>query len=126
MRSLNVLHNNSGSSLVESLISMLIIIITALGGIALYFNASEVQRLAQHKKIATEIAKAEMEKYRSTACSAMTNGAETPQTVPIGGLDGTLQRTADTANCKVLVEVTWNETGQFSQDYNVSLVSYVR
>ena len=56
--------NQRGSTLIEILVSMIIMAITLLGGLALYFNASEIQKMAIHKKMATEVASTKMEKYR--------------------------------------------------------------
>ena len=56
-----------GTTLIEVLVSMIIVAITAMGGIALYFNSAELKSMSVHKKMAIEIASSQMEEFRDMA-----------------------------------------------------------
>jgi len=124
----------NGSSLIEILVSMLIMTITILGGMALYFNASELQKMAIHKKMATEIANSKMEELRTMNCVAIAALNNNWTDLQIGGLllAGANNKgikvapSVDKGNyCEVEVQVKWNEVGQINRDFDINLVSYV-
>jgi len=129
----------NGSTLIEILVSMIIMAITLLGGIALYFNASEIQKMAVHKKMATELANSRMEELRSMSCAAITALNHNWADLQVGGL---LLAGADSKGIKVLlpinrspagksnyceveVQIKWNEAGQIKRDFDINLASYV-
>ena len=129
--------NQRGSTLIEILVSMIIMTITLLGGIALYFNASEIQKMAIHKKMATELASTKMEKYRDKTCESIDISLGTDNDVwkdySIGGLnlmgsDGKgikVRFTDQTDYCWVEVSIKWNEVGQINRDFVINLATYV-
>jgi len=125
------IYKQNGSTLIEVLVSMIVMLITVLGGMALYFNASELQKMAIHKKMATELANIEMEKYRDQACSSITSYNWTDYT--IGGLNPQgsdskgikVDVTSQTGYCEVEVNIKWNEVGQMNRDFEVKLITYV-
>ena len=53
--------NNNGFTLIEVLISILVLAVVLTGGMALYHNASEIMAHMVHKKVAMELADLEME-----------------------------------------------------------------
>ncbi len=58
------LKNNKGSSLVEILVSILILALVLVGGIALYFRAHELMTMAVHKRMATHMASTKLEEIK--------------------------------------------------------------
>ena len=53
-----------GFTIIETLISILLLAITLAGGLSIYFNADRIVTLVAHKKIAVEIANSRMEELR--------------------------------------------------------------
>ncbi|MCK5013962.1 MAG: type II secretion system protein [Candidatus Omnitrophica bacterium] len=53
-----------GFTVIETLISILLLAITLAGGLSIYFNADRIVTLVGHKKIAVEIANSRMEELR--------------------------------------------------------------
>lgn len=60
LKNLNI-KNSQGLTLVEVLISLLLLSIVLTGGLAFYFNSSEVMGLVTHKKFAAELASSILE-----------------------------------------------------------------
>ena len=133
--------NQRGSTLIEILVSMLIMSITMLGGIALYFNASELQKMAIHRKMATEIAGSKMEKLRTMTCMDIGLLDHEWDDLQLGGL---FISKADSKGikiplpiivtpsdvdkpkyCQVEVQIKWNEVGQINRDFDFKLITYV-
>jgi len=127
----------SGSTLIEILVSMVVMAITLLGGIALYFNASELQKMAMHKKMATELANSRMEELRTMSCADIEALNHSWADLQVGGL---LLAGADSkgikvldpppivppdTHCKVEVQIKWNEVGQINRDFNINLATFV-
>jgi len=134
--------NEEGWTLIEALVSMVIIVIIALSGIALYFNSSELERMALNKKIATELANSKMEGYRSADYSTLTAGVTTADVV-IGGLDAKvsdgLGETVTIADIdgdsppdgtidykRVQVDINWEEAGKIERTFNISLITHIK
>jgi len=123
-----------GSTLIEILVSMVIMAISVLGGIALYFNASELQKMAMHKKMATELANSRMEELRTMSCATITGLSTNWTDLQIGGL---LLEGADSKGikmeppvdqgsyCEVELQIKWNEVGQINRDFVINLATYV-
>lgn len=136
--------NNQGSTLIEVLVSMIIIAVTALGSIALYFNSSEIKGMAMHKKMAVELVNSQMEEFRSDSwtCASIIAwlGADDDQWLDysVGGLDllgsnGKGIKThvdpdpdsdPSTDYCEVEISIKWNEVGQANRDFDVNLATY--
>ena len=115
--------NQQGTTLVEVLISMVIVAITTVGGIALFYNSSEMQKMAFHKGMALELANSKMEEARAAGCAGLVN--EGPDNIPIGELTFTYQKTVIDP-CEAQVRVSWNEFGQITRDLQVDLKTYIR
>ena len=56
--------SSDGFTIVETLISIIILTIVLTGGIAIYFNTEAISTMTAHKKIATEIVNLRMEELR--------------------------------------------------------------
>ena len=132
---MNLRVNKSGLTLVEVLISILILSILLAGGLSFYFNSSEFMGLAMHKKMALELANEKMEECKRvitlTALDAMDNNPNPgPETINVGGLSAT--RTVDVSDPGngevgyrlVNVNVIWTEAGK-SSSKNVQMVTYI-
>lgn len=118
--------NNQGTTIIEILVSLILIAITALGGIALHYNATELQAIVLHKKMAVELANNQMEECRrGVNCSAGTSD------ITISGItvqDGmTIQDSVsvwagyDVKN----VDIGWNEMGPGTRAFNVNFTTLV-
>ena len=67
--------NKKAFTLIEVLVSLLLLAITLAGGITLYFNASTIMGLAMHKKIVTEMANQTMEQVKQAGYGSLPNPA---------------------------------------------------
>lgn len=126
--------NNQGTTLIEVLISIILVAITTLGGIALYFNATELQSIVFHKKMAIELANSKMEECRRTDCIT-----GVPEPISIGGLefptgrevsiiDPELNESAaqfDINYEKKMVKVEWNATNSTNRKFDVDFTTWV-
>ncbi len=125
-----------GSTLIEVLVSMVIIAVAALGGIALYHNSAELKTIALHKKMASESANSQMEEFRAMAYSdSALNVGVTTSDITVGGLsadviDG-LGMTVTVTDPglgykKIQVDIDWEEVSQIERNFNVSLITLKR
>ena len=64
-----------GLTLIECVISILILSVTLAGSLNLYFNATSIMSVAMHKKVALEIAIQELEKVKDAGYAALPNPA---------------------------------------------------
>jgi len=118
-------NNKHGTTLIEILISIILVAITTLGGIALFFNASQLQGIVRHKKIAVEMANSKMEECRRSACTAGTSN------ITIEGLNIENGLTIQDETSKwadynhKTVRIGWDETGPTSRTFNVSFTTLV-
>lgn len=135
------IRKQNGSTLIEILVSMLIVMITVLGGLALYFNASELQKMAVHKKMATELANTKMEKLRAMNCTTIGLLDHAWNDLQVGGLliSGVdkgikvlppvfidLEEPIGVIDyCEVVVQIKWNEVGQINRDFDINLATFV-
>lgn len=116
---------NRGFTLIESLISLLLLSIILAGGLSFYFNSDEIMSLAMHKKIAMEMANQSMEKIKKDGYanllpptigfvsgpfgSAMTFGDFTAQTQQrVTHVEGI----SPNINKMIEVKVSWTEAGK--------------
>jgi len=125
--------NRRGFTLIETLISIILLSICLTGGMAFYFNSSAIMALTVHKKMAMEIGNQALEKYKEmgyndlpaatgnwVADTAVTFGEFTVQTrrkitQVVNGPPETKQ---------VEFEVKWNEAGQ-QEARTVNLLTYI-
>ena len=117
---------DQGTTLIETLVSLVIIVIIALGGMALHFNTFEIKAMSHHKKIAMELANSRMEEYRTETCAGLLDGAVAPYSSTVGGFSVAIDELVTKAECRVNVNVAWNEAGQIGRDFWFNLVTYVR
>ncbi len=139
--------SDSGFSIIESLIAIVVLGIVMTGGMAFYYNAQKLYNRTLHAQLATWIADSRMEDIKSTTgCSDVnmpTDGLN-GSSVSIGGITGIRKITWPTAaipdpcsntaptikDCTgpspipVGVCVTWTEPGE-SSSRNVKLETYV-
>ncbi len=117
--------HNKGFTLVECLISMLIMTILLAGGMSFYFYANEQNTLAAHKELMLALANSKMEEWKSTDYNTLRNHALVENTIPVtGGLIATvksqftnLERPSDHKEyIEVLVTLTWKEANKASEE----------
>jgi prepilin-type N-terminal cleavage/methylation domain-containing protein len=106
-----------GFSLIESLIAIILLVITLSGGMAFYFNANALYQRNLHARLAVSLAEAKMEQCRSVGASGLPGGicpAETNVSlgVVIQGLQARRTVTATGTTYKdVTVFICWCEPG---------------
>ena len=125
--------NKTGLSLVEALISVLLLSIIMLGGLRLYFTSDEILAASLHKKIATEMAHTTLETLKNSDYDTL---ADYVSTITIKGRDDmeglSAQETvtvttvdeSGTTYKKVDVTVSWLEVDNNTQD-QISLSTYM-
>lgn len=127
-----------GFTLVECLISLLLVIIVLVGGAGFYFYASQILRGSTHRRIAAEIADSKTEEIKNAGYSSLPNPApgglwQGPINVTIGGLTGQeniyvydIDDDEDTITDykQVKVKVNWPEPGK-STGQEISLDTYL-
>ncbi len=117
----------SGFTLLEILVSLLLLAVTLVGGMALYHNAQKIMALMVHKKVAMELADRQMETVRTTSFGLLAAGESTESNLRVTGLPANRRTTVTETSSKlkeIRVEVNWNEAGQ-TTPHSVMLVSYV-
>ena len=123
---------NEGFSIVESLISILLLAIVLAGGMSFYFNSSAIMAQVAHKKMAMEIANQAMEKKRIATFSSLTATGWVDDDTPIVSFgDFSTQVRKKITNMvgtppykQVEIEVSWTEPGQQSQS-TIALATYM-
>lgn len=119
------IRNDRGTTLIEVLVSLLLVAITTLGGIALCFSATELQAIVLHKKMAIELANSKMEECRRSGCTV---GASD---ITVSGLDITdgmmIQDITSiwTGYKEKVVNISWSEAGPTSPVFNISFTTLV-
>jgi len=121
--------NKSGFTLIEIIISILLLAITLAGGMALYFNANKIMALMVHKKAAMELADKKMEDLRDASYVLLVVGETSESDLKVAGLNATRTVTVAVPNPnstykQVTIEVNWKEADELN-DKIVKLVSYV-
>lgn len=118
-----------GFTLIEIMVSILLLAITLTGGMVLYHNAEQIMALMVHKKVAMELADEKMEEIRNKPFVSLPNN-DVPvveSNLKITGLPASRKTVISqpASNLKeVRVEVNWNEAGAVTAK-SVELVSYV-
>ena len=124
--------NEKGISLVEVLISVLLLTIILAAGQNFYFNASAIMAQAMHKKIAMEMANQQMETNRVNGYASLPNPAtgnwENPVAVSFADFTANARRRVTDLGTppqkKVEIEVKWLESGKQDQRV-INLATYV-
>lgn len=122
-----MINNKSGFTLIEIIISILLLAITLAGGMALYFNANKIMALMVHKKAAMELADKKMEEIRDASYVSLVEGQTSESGLKVSGLNASRTVTVSKPNStykQVTIEVNWKEADT-SDDKIVKLVSYV-
>ena len=114
------MYKKKGLTIIECLISIIILAIMLTAGMAFYFNAQASMRGAIHKRIAVEMASAEIESIKNMDYASITLGGWPQTDVSIGDLTGKKDVVvSNTGGYKqVQVVVSW-------QDKSVSLDTYI-
>jgi type II secretory pathway pseudopilin PulG len=128
-------HSYQGFTILETLVSIIILTVFLSGGIAIYTNATAIMTVATHKKIAMEMANQFLEQLKkagySNALLTDTAGGWTPASpgtiITFGDFSANLQRritnTGSPSNKTVEVRVTWTEAGK--QTSELTLATYI-
>jgi len=125
---------NKGFTLIESWVSMLLLAIILVGGIALYVNSQELMTLAMHNRIASQMANKEMEDLKNTPYANLVAGT-TSSNIVVGSLnastaDGlgrwiTVYDPVGPNNYKeVEVRIAWREANK-TNDREINLTTYI-
>jgi Tfp pilus assembly protein PilV len=78
--------NKNGMTLVENLISMLLLTMVLTTGMSFFFNAGKMTALVTHKKMATEIVNNKMEDLRKLSYGSIVSSG--PDSVAVGSMNG--------------------------------------
>ncbi|MCK5178651.1 MAG: type II secretion system protein [Candidatus Omnitrophica bacterium] len=136
---------NQGTTLIEAMVSLVLVAITTMGGIALYFNTTELQAQTLHKKMVTELVNSQMERYRKIdynhSSLAVTGIDPDPMSINIGGMSTdpvkgqgitTIITEIDEypPDCtfdykEIQIDIDWNEAGKIKRNLNTSFITYV-
>ncbi|HTY44616.1 MAG TPA: prepilin-type N-terminal cleavage/methylation domain-containing protein [Patescibacteria group bacterium] len=122
---------SKGLTLIECMISMLVLAILLMAGMAFYFNAQSLARWSVHKRIALEMANAEMENIKNGGYANLPDPAPAglwrTSNVTIGNLTGrTDVYVSDSAGYKqVDVEVDWQDPAKGNAWKSIRLVTYM-
>ena len=122
---------NSGFTLVELLVSLLLLTIVFIGAMAFYFFSNENIQASFHRRLAAEIASSQMERIESTLASVPETEEEelSIETINIRHLSGRQETYIEDISgtgtlAQVTVEVIWDEPGK-SQEQSLTLVTYI-
>lgn len=129
------MHRKKGLTIIECLFSIIILAIMLTAGMALYFYAQAGFRWSVHKRIAIEMASAEMESIKNMLYTDLPNPASTAlwvdhEPVNIGNLNGCYKNVyvtgdATTGYKQVRVEVNWQDPAKSASQQSVSLDTYI-
>jgi len=118
--------HQKGLTLVECLISMLVLAILLSAGMALYFYAQAGFRWSVHNRIAIEMASAELESIKNSGYASIPLGVWPQSNVTIGNLHG--KRDVEVFGMaeykQVHVVVSWQDAVK-SNPSSVSLDTYI-
>ena len=134
-----------GLTLIECIISIVLLAVVLTGGLSLYFNASKIMALVTHRKLATEVASWTMENLKKSSYASLASSG--PTAIPrcptpinpdnecdniLGDLSGFKTLTVTTIGTspndykQVAVKVEWTEAGRTtSKDTEINLVTYI-
>ena len=123
-----------GFTIIECLISVILLAITMVGSMAFYFYSTGHLAGATHKRIAAELANAKMEELKNTDYDDITNDTQnitisaTPG-IPMSGINGTENVTVNPGGGhfggpeykEVHVEIAWSEPTKSGLQQKVTL-----
>ena len=119
-------------TIIEVLISIIILAITLAGGASIYFYLSALTAQATHKDIAVQLANSKMEEYKRIDCDALVQGAIYPPDIMIGNISfhqtvtigDDLDPNSSICYRSVIVQVTWTDPSN-GIDVIVDLTTYM-
>ena len=116
--------SSQGLTLMETLVSILILFISMTAGMSFYFNARSILTKAMHKKMALEMASQKMEELRNQGYSLLPAATAAfqdavPNTVTFqnsssnftAGMKYRITGSGATDNKMVEIQVNWSEAG---------------
>ncbi len=127
------LENSAGFTLIEVLVSILLLGVIMTGGMALYHNANEIMAYMVHKKVAMELADHALEEikekgYGSIAVTDPLNPTETALSSSVlanlSGKEIISVSAPDAKHKQVDVEIQWKEANS-TYPKSVKLVTYI-
>lgn len=123
-----------GFTIIESVISTLLLTIALLGGMAFYFYSNQHLQTSFHRRIATEIANSQMEEIKKNGYhnlypvnQANPDHCQSPTQINIRDLSGnqtTCFHYIDPNCTQVSVEIDWQDPGKTSQQ-SIRLATYI-
>lgn len=118
--------NRKGFTLVECLISLVIVTVVLVAGMGFYYYSKSLLESAIFRKIAVEVADSKMEEIRNNGYAGLPAG---PLEVSLGKISGQeyiyVNDVSGTTDYKeVSVEVTWQEPGKAVLQ-NIALSTYI-
>ncbi len=125
-----------GLTLIECLISLILLAVLLVAGIAFYFYAQETFRWSVHKRIAIEMASAEMESIKNMEYTTLPNppsrskwfqesGPVNIVTLNDGQRDVYVTGDGATGYKEAQVEVSWQDPARGNSQQSVSLDTYI-
>lgn len=82
------LRSLTGFTLIECVISLLLLAVVLVGGMAFYFYSDKSLTIATHRRMATELANARLEELKSGGLAGLPNPVPPPANIDIGSLVG--------------------------------------
>ena len=114
-----------GFTIIECLISILLLAIVMVGGMAFYFDSTGHLAGATHKRIAAELANAKLEELKNIGYGNLTNGETSTSLNITAGINGLQNVTiVGTAYKEVSVQMFWNEPNKAGTQ-NVTISTYI-
>jgi prepilin-type N-terminal cleavage/methylation domain-containing protein len=103
-----------GFTIIECLISILLLTIIMVGGMALFFYPQGYYTASAHRKVATDIASAQLEGLKKQLITNWDSAFPASLPITIGGLSGTVRIPQPFSSCgtdckAVQVKISWNE-----------------
>ena len=123
-----------GFTIIECLISVILLAITMVGSMAFYFYSTGHLAGATHKRIAEELANAKMEEIKNSDYSLINSWAGAGENVTIGGLSWQQEiyvvdvfgpPNVGIAYKKVQIRTYRNETSKFGTQQDVTIATYI-
>ncbi len=125
----------SAFTLTEALVSLLLIALILLGSTSFYGNANEVQGLAIHKKIASEMLNSRLEQFKNNYGTLPVSSPAVDNSITIGSLAATETITVTDVDenndgvtdgyKQVSAQMDWTEPNKAGKNVSLSLVTYL-